>query len=103
MTSAGAVAVAFVAQQITNLEGKKAAKSFISFNNTNCAMLSKSCLGDPKNPKVVRVPPSIGIFCGHILGIFLRDVLLTRNELKGLMNEMLTSAQAPNGETKFSD
>ncbi len=56
-----------------------------------------------KNPKVVRVPPSIGIFCGHILGVFLHDVLLTRNELKGLMNEMLTSAQASNGETKFSD
>jgi len=56
-----------------------------------------------KNPKVVKVPPAIGIFCGYILGIFLRDILLTRNELKGLMDEMLTSKQAPNGATKFSD
>jgi len=56
-----------------------------------------------RNPKVVKVPPSLGIFCGRILGVFLRDVLLTRNELKGLMDEMLTSAQAPNGTTKFSD
>jgi uncharacterized protein YbjT (DUF2867 family) len=55
-----------------------------------------------KNPKVVRVPPFLGIFCGRILGMFLRDVLLTRNELKGLMDEMLTSGQAPNGATKFS-
>ena len=56
-----------------------------------------------KNPKMVKVPASLGIFCGHILSIFLRDVLLTRNELKGLMDEMLTSGQAPNGATKFSD
>ena len=56
-----------------------------------------------KNPKVVKVPPSLGIFCGRILSIYLRDVLLTRNELKGLMDEMLTSGQVPNGTTKFSD
>jgi nucleoside-diphosphate-sugar epimerase len=54
-------------------------------------------------PKMVKVPSSLGISCGHILSVFLRDVLLTRNELKGLMDEMLTSEQAPNGETKFSD
>ena len=28
---------------------------------------------------------------------------LTRNELQGLMDEMLTSAQAPNGVTKISE
>jgi len=56
-----------------------------------------------KNPIFVKVPASLGISCGHILGIFLRDVLLTRNELKGLMDEMLTSEQAPNGTTRFSD
>ena len=50
-----------------------------------------------------KVPPSLGIFCGRILSIYLRNVLLTRNELKGLMDEMLTSGQVPNGVTKFSD
>ena len=56
-----------------------------------------------KRPKVVKVPPALGIFCGRILGLFLRDVLLTRNELRGLMDEMLTSEQPPNGATKFTD
>ena len=56
-----------------------------------------------KNTKFIKVPPSLGIFCGQIIGMFLRDVLLTQNELKGLMDEMLTSAQEPNGKTKFSD
>jgi NADH dehydrogenase len=56
-----------------------------------------------KNPRFVSVPPFVGILCGRILGVFLGDVLLTRNELKGLMNEMLISKQPPNGVTKFSD
>jgi NADH dehydrogenase len=56
-----------------------------------------------KSPKFIKVSPTLGIFCGHVLGLFLRDVLLTRNELKGLMDEMLTSEQVPNGTTKFSD
>jgi hypothetical protein len=56
-----------------------------------------------KNPIVMKVPPSLGICCGQILGLFLRDVLLTRNELKGLMDELLTSRQLPNAPTRFSD
>lgn len=56
-----------------------------------------------KNPRLVRMSPSLGIFLGDILGLFLRDVLLTRDELRGLMDEMLTSAQAPNGATRFSE
>ena len=56
-----------------------------------------------RHPGFVRVPPGLGIFCGQVLSIFLKDVLLTRNELKGLMDEMLTSEQMPNGPTKFSD
>jgi uncharacterized protein YbjT (DUF2867 family) len=55
-----------------------------------------------RSPTIVKVPPSIGIFCGKILGLFLHDVLLTRNELKGLMDELLTSRQLSNAPTKFS-
>lgn len=56
-----------------------------------------------KKPRVLHVSPSVGIFLGRVLGVFLQDVLLTRNELKGLMDEMLTSDQTPNGRTKFTD
>ncbi len=53
--------------------------------------------------KTLRVPPSVGIFCGQVMGLFLRDVLLTRDELEGLMSELLTSQQPPNAPTRFSD
>lgn len=56
-----------------------------------------------RNPKIIKVSPALGIFLGRILGMFLRDVLLTRDELKGLMDEMLTSTQSANGAMRFSD
>lgn len=51
----------------------------------------------------IHAPPVIGIAAGHLIGFVLNDVLLTRNELRGLMDEMLTSDQAPNGTTRFSE
>ena len=47
--------------------------------------------------------PEVGIFLGRIIGLFLRDVLLTGNELKGLMAELLTSPQEPNAPARFSE
>lgn len=52
---------------------------------------------------LIHIPPAIGILFGKLIGLVLRDNILTRNELKGLMDEMLTSKQQPNGTTAFSD
>ncbi len=53
--------------------------------------------------KVVHLPPVIGISLGHAIGRAVRDVILTKAELQGLMDGMLTSSQAPNGTTRFTD
>ena len=53
--------------------------------------------------KLLHVPPGLGIFLGRFIDIATRDILLTDEELRGLMEEMLTSTQAPNGSTEFSD
>jgi NADH dehydrogenase len=37
-----------------------------------------------------------------LIGLWVRDVVLTRDELRGLMAEKLTSGQVPNGKTLFS-
>lgn len=62
--------------------------------------LMASTLG--KRTRFIHVPPAVGIAAGRIIGLALGDVLLTRNELNGLMDEMLTSDQPPNGPTLFS-
>lgn len=53
--------------------------------------------------RFVHVPPRLGIWAGRLIGLALGDVVLTRAELAGLMDEMLTSQQAPNGPTRFLD
>lgn len=53
--------------------------------------------------KLVHMPPAIGIALGHAIGLIVRDVLLTKDELRGLMDGMLTSGQAPNGSTRFTE
>jgi uncharacterized protein YbjT (DUF2867 family) len=52
---------------------------------------------------LVHIPPSLGILLGQLIGLALGDILLTRDELRGLMDELLTSKQAPNGTTRFPD
>lgn len=52
---------------------------------------------------LIHMPPSLGITLGKILGLFVRDVILTEDELRGLMANKLTSGHPPNGKTKFSE
>jgi NADH dehydrogenase len=49
------------------------------------------------------VPPSLGLAAGRVIGRFVRDEILTRDELAGLMQELLTSRQEPNCPTRFSN
>jgi uncharacterized protein YbjT (DUF2867 family) len=56
-----------------------------------------------RDVKLISVWPDVGIFLGKVIGFFVKDVLLTKEELLGLMADKLTSQQTPNGRTKFTD
>ncbi len=56
-----------------------------------------------KKVRFMRVSPEIGILMGKLVSVFVGDVILTKNELRGLMNNLLTSEDTPNGPTRFSD
>ncbi len=53
--------------------------------------------------RLVHLSPRLGIFLGNLIGLFVKDVVLTSDELKGLMGNKLTSQQNPNGHTKFTE
>ncbi len=55
-----------------------------------------------RNTRMINLPPGLGIPLGKVIGSLLSDVLLTENELRGLMEEYLTSPQEPNGSNRFS-
>ena len=50
---------------------------------------------------LVHTPPSQGFALTRLVGLLLRDVVLTRDEVKGLMAGLLTSHGTPTGKTSL--
>ncbi|MDP7286365.1 MAG: NAD(P)H-binding protein [Phycisphaerae bacterium] len=56
-----------------------------------------------KKRPVISVPPSIGYIAGWILGKCVGDVMITREEIKGLMADLLHTDSPPTGTTRLTD
>jgi len=53
--------------------------------------------------RIIHVPPPIALATGWLLGLALRDVVLTRHELAGLSAGLLTAQAHPLATTRFTD
>ena len=53
--------------------------------------------------RLVRTPPSVGLALTGLVGLLKRDVVLTREEVDGLMAGLLTSEDQSTGTTMLSD
>ena len=53
--------------------------------------------------RLVYTPPSLGLALTKLVGLLLRDVVLTRDEVDGLMAGLLTSDVTPTGYTRLND
>ncbi|MFZ0547202.1 MAG: NAD(P)H-binding protein [Candidatus Promineifilaceae bacterium] len=56
-----------------------------------------------KKRPVIGVPPSLGYLVGSIIGRLVGDVLITQDEVEGLMADLLYTPSPPTGETKLTD
>jgi NADH dehydrogenase len=56
-----------------------------------------------KNRPVISVSPTIGYWSGWLIGKLMGDVLITRDEISGLMQNLLYTSSPPTGSTKLSD
>jgi NADH dehydrogenase len=52
---------------------------------------------------IVSVPPSIGYLVGAVLGKLVGDVMITRDEVEGLMADLLVTSSPPAGSTRLTD
>ena len=52
---------------------------------------------------IVAVPPWVGYAAGSLLGRLLGDVLITREEIEGLMADLLYVDAPPAGQTRLTD
>jgi NADH dehydrogenase len=57
---------------------------------------------DARRP-LIRVPPRLALFAAQFLSLFVNDVVLTREEVDGLMAGLLVSTEPPRGKTHFAD
>ena len=53
--------------------------------------------------RLVHTPPSVGLALTRLIGLLMRDVALTRDEVVRLMADLLTSSAALTGTTRLSD
>jgi uncharacterized protein YbjT (DUF2867 family) len=51
---------------------------------------------------LISLPPGIGYWTGSLIGKFVRDTLITREEIEGLMQELLYTDSKPAGNTPFT-
>src|ERR1017187_2101810 len=58
-------------------------------------------IGKPR--PIISLPPSLGYASGWLIGRFTGDVVITREEIKGLMQDLLCTKSPPAGATRLTD
>ena len=53
--------------------------------------------------KIVRVDPRLALFLARLIGYAVKDVVITKDEIQGLMSNLLVSETPPTGQTRLSD
>ena len=66
-------------------------------------LLDQIAIAVRRRPPFLYLPPGLVIFAGRVMGLFLRDVVLTSEEVKGLMDELLVSNEPPQGTRRLDD
>lgn len=64
-------------------------------------VISEIILG--KKLKIISVPDEIAYLTSKVLGLFTGDIMITREEIKGLKADLLNVNSVPTGKTKLTD
>lgn len=56
-----------------------------------------------RRPRFVFMPPRLALLAGDVVAAYVRDVMLNRQELQGLMEELLVSQEKPRGTRRFDN
>jgi NADH dehydrogenase len=72
-----------------------------TFTYRNLVREIGAIIGKPR--PVISVPPSLGYVLGWLIGKFTGDVVITREEIKGLMQDLLCTKSPLAGSTRLTD
>jgi len=56
-----------------------------------------------RNQPLISIPPALGLAVGKLVGACVGDVVITREEIAGLMRGLLVTSSPPAGKTRLTD
>ena len=89
----------WAANQVENVVVDAAGPEIISY----LELVSSVAVALRRRPRYLHVPPALTLMAADVVGMFVRDVVLNRQELQGLMEELLVSHEAPRGKRRVDD
>lgn len=72
-----------------------------TFTYRNLVQTIGQAIGKPR--PVISVPPALGYLAGTLIGKLVGDVIITREEIEGLMADLLYVDSPPAGHTRLTD
>jgi uncharacterized protein YbjT (DUF2867 family) len=70
---------------------------------TYAEMVDSVAITVHRRPRIVHLSSRLTLAAGDVVGLFVRDVVLTRQELEGLIEELLVSKAEPRGTRRLDD
>ncbi len=89
----------WAANQVENVLVDAAGPEIISY----AELVSSVAVVLRRRPRYLHLPPAWALMAADVVGLFVRDVVLNRQELQGLMEELLVSHEAPRGKRRVDD
>jgi uncharacterized protein YbjT (DUF2867 family) len=89
----------WAAGQVDNITVDAAGPDILSYAD----LVDAIAIAIARKPRLVHLPPALTIAAGNLVGLFVRDVVLTQEELAGLMDELLVSHEPPRGTQRVED
>jgi uncharacterized protein YbjT (DUF2867 family) len=90
---------AWAAAQPENVTVDAAGPEIMTF----AELVDQVAIAVARKPRLMFMSPGSFILSGRLIGLVTRDVVLTRQEVEGLMDELLVSKEPPRGTQRLDD
>ncbi|MEO8744726.1 MAG: NAD(P)H-binding protein [Candidatus Dormiibacterota bacterium] len=89
----------WAAEQSDNVSVDAAGPEIVSY----AELVESIAIAVGRRPRFMYMSPRLTLWAGDLVGLYLHDVMLTRQELEGLMEELLVSHEKPRGNRRIDN
>jgi NADH dehydrogenase len=89
----------WAAEQTHNLVVDAAGPDILTYGE----LVERIAIAVGRRPRFVYLSPRLTLWAGDLVAAYVHDVMLTRQELQGLMEELLVSSEKPRGARRIDN